>query len=384
MSRLSDYEMPSDWPAFPSHEQVRTWWESYVDAFGFRDRIQLGAEVTNTQPLEPSGWRVEIRDAATGATREERYDALLACTGNYWAPQVPEVPGEFAGEAFHSQSYRDPDTPVALAGRRVVVAGTGNTGCEIACEIAEAGARAVYLAARGGTWIMPKLAGGRPAAEGAPMMHPCDPVPAFFRLLPARLRDELFAKLSARMFHQRFAQRMRRFEELGLPPPPADPNSKRATVCEPLLAALESGAVQARHAITRFDGKQVAFADGHVAEADVVIYATGFHLRYPYLPNDLVDTRDDDLELFMGTLHPQRHDLFIVGVGRPTGAFWPIAEVHAQLAAALLGGRYQLPPTRRMAARARPILGGRSFNPALFGRAMREEIARGEKRAGRG
>ena len=58
MSRLSDYEMPAHWPDFPGHAQVREWFESYVDAFGFRERIRLRSEVVAAQPLEPSGWRV--------------------------------------------------------------------------------------------------------------------------------------------------------------------------------------------------------------------------------------------------------------------------------------------------------------------------------------
>ena len=83
----------------------------------------------------------------------------------------------------------------------------------------------------------------------------------------------------------------------------------------------------------------------------------------------------------MGTMHPDRHDLFIIGVSRPTGAFWPIAEVHARFAAALLSGRYRLPGARAIARRTRPILGRRGFNPALYGLAMREELARGARRA---
>ncbi len=37
--------------------------------------------------------------------REETYDALLACSGCYWAARLPETPGEFAGERFHAQRY---------------------------------------------------------------------------------------------------------------------------------------------------------------------------------------------------------------------------------------------------------------------------------------
>ena len=278
--------------------------------------------------------------------------------------------------------YRDPESPEPVAGKRVVVVGIGNTGCEIACEIAKAGAEAVFLSARSGTWILPKYKDGRPAAEVAPMIHPEDPVPAAMRWLPERMRERLFERVGITMFQRMFGERMKQLEALGLPPPPRDPFDKRPTVCEPLPDSLESGAVVARSAITRFEGRNVYFADGAVEEADIVICATGYSLRYPYLPPEWIDTRNDDLTLFMGTLHPRRRDLFVIGVSRPTGAFWPIAEVHARFAAALLSGRYRLPDERTIRDRSRSIL-SRSFNPALYGLAMREELRRGERRARR-
>ncbi len=381
MSRLSDYEMPESWPDFPSHAQVAQWWESYVEHFGFRGRIQFETEVLVARPLSPSGWVVELRDAS--GVREERYDALLACSGAYWQPRVPEISGAFDGTCFHARAYRDPQEPVALSGKRVVVVGIGNTGCELACEIAGAGARSVLLSARSGTWILPKRKpNGRPAAESAPMMHPCDPVPTALRILPAPWRDKLFERFGARLFHRMFGEHMARLQAQGLPAPPPNPLDKRPTVCDPLLGALEGGTVAMRPPIERFEGSDVVFADGRRDPADVVLFATGYRLAYPYLPDDLIDPRADDVDLFWGTMHPARPDLFVVGVGRPTGAFWPMAEVQSQLAAALLSGRYRLPGTRPLRARTRPIF-GRGFNPALYGLAVREEIRRGERRARR-
>ncbi|MEM7412092.1 MAG: FAD-dependent oxidoreductase [Myxococcota bacterium] len=383
MSRLSDFEMPSDWPAFPGHAQVLEWWNAYVDRFGFRERIRLGVEVVEAEALEPRGWRVTTRRIVDGVTEQTDYDALLACSGNTGHPRLPRIPGRFAGALFHAQEYRDPERPVSLSGKRVVVVGIGNTGCEIACEIQKAGAASVSLSARNGTWILPKWREGRPAAEGMPMMHPCDPVPTPLRLLPARARSWVFESLGTLMFRRMFGERMHRFQAQGLPAPPEHPLDKRATVCEPLLEALEQGEIQARPEIARFDGHDVRFADGSTIEADVVICATGFSLRYPYLPSAWADPRDGDLSLFLGTMHPERQDLFVIGVSRPTGAFWPIAEVHAQVAAACLSGRYEPPSPSQVHKRARPILGGRSFNPALFGLAVREELRRGERRAHR-
>src|SRR5262249_20119434 len=160
------------------------------------------------------------------------------------------------------------------------VVGIGNTGCELACEIAEAGAEAVFLSARSGTWMLPKRIDGRPAAESVPMMHPCDPVPGPLRALPQRWRERLFARIAARRIRQMFGARNQRMQALGLPPAPANPQDKRPTICDPLLDSLERGAVVARPGIERFEGKEVAFRGGSRERADLVLYATGYHLRY--------------------------------------------------------------------------------------------------------
>jgi cation diffusion facilitator CzcD-associated flavoprotein CzcO len=382
MSRLSDFTMPTDWPDFPGHALVRQWFEEYVDRFGFREQIRLRSEVLSAQPIAPGGWRVEVR-TANGTIAKPSYDALVACSGNYWVPRVPAIPGAFEGELLHAQRYRDPSTPVEMRGQRVIVIGIGNTGCELACEIAAGGAEAVFLSARSGVWIMPKRMNGRPTTATVPMMHPCDPVLAPLSALPRAPREWLFGKIGARRIRAMLGARMKRFTALGLPPPPANPQDKRATICDPILDALESGAVVARPGIERFEGKEVVWTDGTRERADVVLCATGYHLRYPYLPTELVDTRDDDLTLFLGCLHPCRHDLFVVGVSRPTGGFWPIAEVQAQFAAALLSGRYALPRQAEIDRRAAPILRRRAFNPALYGLAVREELGRGARRANR-
>ncbi len=92
---------------------MRERFEGYVDAFGFRERIELRSEVASAQPLDSAGWQVEVR-AADGTLSQRRYGALVACSGNYWFPRLPAILGEFEGERIHAQRYRDPDTPIAM------------------------------------------------------------------------------------------------------------------------------------------------------------------------------------------------------------------------------------------------------------------------------
>jgi len=375
MSRFSDFEMPDEWPEFPSCARVREWLESYVDQFGFREHIKTDTEVVSATPRESGGWRVTIN--AKGETSYAEYDALVAASGSYWDPQMPEWPGQFDGEILHAQNYLTPTTPINTTGKSVIVVGIGNTGCELACEIGKSPARAVYLSARSGTWIMPKTIDGVPAAEGVPLSHPTDEVPQELAGLSELEREELLTKLASQKIRASYGPRMKRFEALGLPPAPDHPLIKRPTLSQDILECLEDGNVLAKPNITKLERDYVQFETGDPVAADVIICATGYKLSYPYLSHDIADTRDNDLTLFCGIVPADRNDLFFIGVSRPTGAFWPIAEAQSKFAAAVLAGTYRLPNPDERARRARPMLNRVAMNPGLYGLMLREECARG-------
>ena len=374
MSRLSDFTMPEDWPDFPSCDQVRQWFCDYADHFDVRRHVQTDCEVVSAEPAASGpGWNVTIQDN-DGTNRTETYDGLIAASGNYWQPKQVTYDGHFDGTILHTLGYRAPDDPLETKGKHVIVVGIGTTGCELACELAASEAASVTLSARSGNWILPKRMGGDAEPKPPPLSHPTDPVPLALRILPQSWRVWVFEQMVERTFKKNFTARMARFEELGLPPPPPSPLTKRPTLAQDLLGLLEKGAVTAKPGIKRTDGRTVTFTDGTSVEADIIFNAVGYHLSYPYLPQDIVDTSDDDLELFLGTNVPTRDDLFIVGASRPMGAFWPIAEAQATYAAAILSGQSKLPPQRERTKRAEPILKRRSFNPALYGLSIREEI----------
>jgi cation diffusion facilitator CzcD-associated flavoprotein CzcO len=374
MSRFSDFEMPADWPEFPTYDYVRTWLESYVDAFNFRQNISTGTEVVSAVLRPEGGWQVTLERDGVRSTAS--YDALVAASGSYWDQQVPKWPGHFDGTIFHAQDYLDPTTPHDTKGKNVVVIGVGNTGCELACEIARSDAQNVYLSARSGTWIMPKTIDGVPAAEGVPMNHPTDDIPIELQQLSEAEREQLLESLASQKIKETYGERMRRFEELGLPPAPEQPLLKRPTMSQDLLEHLEKRDLRAMPAIAELKGNHVLFDNGETIEADIIICATGYKLTYPYLSADVADTSDNDLTLFCGIVPPENRDLFFVGVSRPSGAFWPVAEAQAKFVAAVLSGNYILPDQDELDRRSRPVLNRPAMSPGLYGYTLREELAR--------
>src|SRR5207245_2047420 len=76
--------------------------------------------------------------AATRSGRAFHSQAVAVTTGANHQPFVPEIEGAdaFAGTVVHSHAYRN---AAPFAGRRVLVVGMGNTGAEIALDLAEQG-----------------------------------------------------------------------------------------------------------------------------------------------------------------------------------------------------------------------------------------------------
>ena len=81
----ADFPMPADYPDFPHHTQIATYFDSYVDHFGFRDRITFDTGVDRAERGADGTWEITLD---SGETR--RYDALLVANGHHWDPRWPE------------------------------------------------------------------------------------------------------------------------------------------------------------------------------------------------------------------------------------------------------------------------------------------------------
>lgn len=78
---------------------------------------------------------VRDRGGLRVATDTTSWDAaaVISATGTWWRPFLSLVPGEFGGRQLHTVDY---DGPAAFAGQRVVVVGGGNSGAQIAADLA--------------------------------------------------------------------------------------------------------------------------------------------------------------------------------------------------------------------------------------------------------
>jgi cation diffusion facilitator CzcD-associated flavoprotein CzcO len=194
----------------------------------------------------------------------------------------------------------------------VLVVGAGNSGCDIAVEAAlELGEADISM--RRGYWFLPKTVFGVPTAE---LDRPWLPVWA----------QRAFLKASLRLVFGRF-------ERYGLERPDHELFEKHPTVNSQLLYALRHGHVRPRPDIERLDGQTVHFVDGTSDEYDTIVWATGFHVTFPFLPADLFPWKNGAPVRVAGMLPPGVANLYVFGVAQPRGGAGPLITAGADLLA---------------------------------------------------
>ena len=326
--RLSfkDYPMPPHYPSFPHHSEVKAYLDDYADVFGLKDHIEFGNGVVHAAKAGEGGWL--IRDQA-GA--ERRFDLLVVGNGHHWDPRFPDFPGVFTGESIHSHSYIDPTTPLELTGKRILVVGIGNSAADITVELSSKALRNdVTLSTRSSAWIVPKYIAGRPGDT-------------LFRTSP-------HLPLSWQRKAVQFIAPM-----LGTDPtmyglPPADHKLFEAhpTQSVELPLRLGSGDVTPKPNVARLDGHTVHFDDGSSSEFDVIIYATGYNITFPFFDPDFISAPDNTLRLYKRMFLPGIDNLVFMGFAQAVPTLFPFVECQARLLAAYAVGRYALPSVEEM------------------------------------
>ena len=238
----------------PIHRaQVVAYLEVYARHFDIRPRFN-----TDVQRVARNGegWRVET-DA-----EEFLAPVVVVATGIATAPYRPSWPGieAFQGSIIHSSEYRNAS---AFAGRRVLVVGFGNSGGEIALDLAEAGVD-VALAVRSPVQIIPRDLLGLPILSWV----------LLYWHLPAHLVDTVNAPVLRLALGD--------FERLGLrratkgPRQMVEEDGHVPLIDIGTLARIRDGSIVIRGGIDRMTADGVVFAGDTEEKFDAIILATGF------------------------------------------------------------------------------------------------------------
>ncbi|MEQ8836975.1 MAG: FAD-dependent oxidoreductase, partial [Lacipirellulaceae bacterium] len=265
-------------------------------------------------------WQVELEN---GETR--RYRGVVIANGHNWDPRWPDereqYGSEFTGEHLHSSEYKTPDV---IRGKRVLVVGGGNSGCELAVEAAIHADRAL-LSTRRRYPVLPKFFRGKPIDQCHELLH--------------WLRFPLWARrLAARgVMHLTLGPSTR----TGVPTPDHRLFETHPVINSQIHHHVGHGDLQLKPDIRGFEGQQVEFADGTIEEIDLIIYATGFRVSFPFVDEQHLNWSNGAPELFLNIFHPQRDDLFCIGLIQPDSGQWGLVDYQSQLVAKYIQARQQ-------------------------------------------
>lgn len=281
-SGFFDFPMPETFPDYPGNREILSYTRHFAEVFGLNSGIRFNTPVTRVEKKE-SGWRVE-RNAGEAST----YDAVICATGTTWHPRMPRHPGRFDGEIRHSNTYRSLDE---FRGRRVLIVGLGNSGADIACDAAKAAEQA-WVSVRRGYHVIPKHVFGIPSdlfSSRGPKLPLAIERPVFGAILRLLLGD---------------------VTRLGMPRPDHRLFESHPLLNDQLLHHLRHGDLTIKADVERFDGPEVTFTDGSREAVDLVLYATGYDWRLPYLPEEYFHWSGGRPQLYLTAFNPLAHNLF--------------------------------------------------------------------------
>jgi cation diffusion facilitator CzcD-associated flavoprotein CzcO len=175
---------------------------------------------------------------------------LVMATGIWSAPVRPTLSGEgeFGGPILHSRNYRNPQP---FRGQRILLVGAGNSGAEIALDLAEHGVEVAVAVRRGVAF------GSRPRSAAIIRF-----VAWLLRTVPRAMGEQLL--------------RRRDFRRLGLPLPPGSPLDHYPVVGYELPDAVAAGRIAVYGAVERLSNGMAYFAGGRAVSFDALILATGY------------------------------------------------------------------------------------------------------------
>lgn len=312
VSALPGLAMPADYPPFPSGPQMKAYLQSYAEHFDFP--IEQCEITSLTFSESEKVWHLE----STSGTHSVQL--VVVTTGIWNSPKYPQDLKQhldnFKGQQLQAKDYR---SPTDVEGTSVLVVGAGNSGAEIASQLAEAG-RDVSILVRDGLLVLPypkSVLGSSFTAK-------------LFKHLPQSISNSILKKTR------------KGYPELALPLP-----SKKSAleaypvITEDFIPLVKQNKIQIVKGIQTINAKDVTFDIDSYANSnplakkhnsttinpvqiDSIIFAIGYSGHFAAFENFDSYLESDTkgfplLDNYQSTLNPQ---LFCVGYDYPATAAW--------------------------------------------------------------
>jgi dimethylaniline monooxygenase (N-oxide forming) len=295
------------------------------------------------------GWLLETSQRGNAAPERHEFDHVVICSGLNSQTERPILPGEdrFRGEILHSSEFTSAER---FRGRRVLVVGLGESGSDIALEIARVAQTSAVSTRNGPGYVIPRYFGAMVSDLDTNRCYHAIP-----RCLAGRF--PLNAKSRIEQWYRSPA------DDAAVLGVARELNAARGLPWQRRIGTKNTAFIEAmlyhgmlyKPELARVEADQVVFTDGSSVPCDTIICCTGFAPSFPFLADnhpELAEKARSPRRLFKRSFHPDYGaGLAWVGFVRPgIGSIPPCAEMQARYVALVVGGERELPPADAMRA----------------------------------
>lgn len=314
-TQFTDHPMPQDYPAYPRHSLFYRYLNEIAETNGLQEATRFDSKVTEMKPAG-DGWRLAFEDGGSA-----EYEMVILCNGLLGKPVLPAIADDATCESFHAVEYKSPST---FTGKRVLIVGGGNSGCDIAVDATKTAER-VFHSTRRGYHYMPKFIDGRPTQEW--------------------LMDESAKFKDAASYWEHVERTFKlagfKGEDFGLPAPDHPIEACHPIMNSQILFHIGHGDIDAKPDLESIEGDTAVFSDGTREQVDVIVWATGYRVDIPFLDPAIFDWRDKLSSTFLRMVPAEFDNLLFVGYLNSPSGIGNLVNTMARFVVSYVQGRQQ-------------------------------------------
>ena len=344
-----------DRPTMWTRGEYLEYLHAYAGRFDLLRHIRFSTQVVSACRDDETGrWLLTVRatddsrpDLRGGPGDSFEFDHVAVCTGVNQVPTMPSWPGaeRFRGRIIHSSQFA---RAADFAGQRVLIAGLGESGSDIALLLSRVASASAVSTRNGPGYLIPRYFAGLPADLDTNRCYHA--IPRWLcgtRLVrfKTRIEDLFLAPADDRKVLAKASEINRR---RGL-----SPLNRFGTKNTSFVEAVLYHGTEVRPDISRLEEDRVVFVDGSEFPCDLVVCSTGYRVAFPFLEThapELAAQAANPRYLFRHMISLEYGpSIVFIGFVRPgIGSIPPCAEMQARYFALLISGERQLPPAEEM------------------------------------
>jgi cation diffusion facilitator CzcD-associated flavoprotein CzcO len=291
LSTLPFVDFPEHFPQYVSRQLLVDYYEAYAKQFNINPHFNC--KVVAVQKID-NHWQVRCENG-------EVFEAenVVVATGLNRIPKTPHWKGQedFKGEIIHASKYKN---AIPFLGKKVLVVGMGNTGAEIALDLAESQVQ-VYICVRSEVVVVPRDFLGRSVQVTAMKLSK----------LPFHLGD-LIGSLPAKLMFGNL-------EKYNIPLSKIKPavlrrvHGKTPTFDLGTIAQIKAGNISVQRDIEALTSSGVLFKNGDAIHYDAIILATGYYAQINDFLTNKNNLLDPNGEPIIKSVQDEQKGLFFIG-----------------------------------------------------------------------